>query len=57
MTGLAGAYDLLFEVTPEESQNVNMRAAVNAGIVLPPQAMRMLDAGGNPLVTAVDSSG
>jgi uncharacterized protein (TIGR03435 family) len=57
MTGLAGAYDLLFEVTPEESQIINMRAAVNAGIVLPAQAMSMLDAGGNPLVVAVEQLG
>jgi uncharacterized protein (TIGR03435 family) len=57
MTGLAGAYDLLFQVTPEESQIISMRAAVNAGIALPPQAMSMLDAGGNPLVTAVEQLG
>jgi uncharacterized protein (TIGR03435 family) len=34
-----------------------MRAAVNAGIVLPAQAMSILDAGGNPLVGAVEQLG
>lgn len=57
MTGLTGAYDLVFDVSPEDSQVIGIRAAVNAGVRLPPQAMSLLDAGGNPLIGAVEQLG
>jgi uncharacterized protein (TIGR03435 family) len=57
MTGLTGTYDVVFEVSPEESQVVGIRAAVNAGVRLPPQAMSLLDTGGNPLIVAVEQLG
>lgn len=45
MTGLKGNYDLTLTVTPEDAQMMLVRAAVNAGINLPPQVMRLLDNG------------
>jgi uncharacterized protein (TIGR03435 family) len=57
MTGLTGTYDVVFEVSPEESQVLGVRAAVNAGVRLPPQAMSLLHTGGNPLIVAVDQLG
>jgi uncharacterized protein (TIGR03435 family) len=57
MTGLAGAYDVVFEVSPEESQVIGVRAAVNAGVRLPPQVTSLLDTGGNPLIGAVEQLG
>lgn len=57
MTGLAGTYDFLFEISPEDSQVIGIRAAVNAGIKLPPQALSLLDSGGNPLIVAVEQLG
>lgn len=56
-TGLAGAYDVVFDISPEDSQVIGVRAAVNAGIRLPPQAMSLLDTGGNPLIGAVEQLG
>src|SRR5262245_40402076 len=53
MTGLAGTYDVTFEVSSEESQVLGVRAAVNAGVRLPPQLTSLLDTGGNPLIGAV----
>jgi uncharacterized protein (TIGR03435 family) len=57
MTGLTGTYDLVFEVSPEDSQVIGIRAAVNAGVKLPPQVTGLLDTGGNPLVGAVEQLG
>ena len=45
MTGLNGAYDFALDVTPEDYQNMLIHAAVAAGVVLPPQALRLLDVG------------
>lgn len=56
-TELTGAYDFAFEVTPEEYQTLLIRAAVNSGIVLPPQALRLLDNGGDTLGNAVAQLG
>jgi uncharacterized protein (TIGR03435 family) len=56
MTGLTGTYDLVFEISPEDSQVIGIRAAVNAGVRLPPQALRLLDTG-NPLIVAVEQLG
>ncbi len=56
-TALKGMYDFSFEVTPEEYQTLLIRAAVNSGVVLPPQALRVLDNGGDPLGDAVAQLG
>jgi uncharacterized protein (TIGR03435 family) len=39
------------------SQVLGIRAAVNAGVRLPPQAMSLLDSGGNPLIVAIEQLG
>jgi len=57
MTGLAGVYDFSFDLTPEETQVLGIRAAVYAGVTLPPQVLSLLDTGGNPLVVAVETLG
>jgi uncharacterized protein (TIGR03435 family) len=56
-TGLTGTYDFSFAVTPEEYQTLLIRAAVNSGVVLPPQALRLLDNGGDPLGSALEQLG
>ena len=45
LTGLDGEYDLSFAVTPEDYQAMLIRAAVNSGLTLPPQALRLMDNG------------
>jgi uncharacterized protein (TIGR03435 family) len=42
-TGLTGRYDIVLELAPEDYMPVMIRSAVNSGVVLPPQALRMLD--------------
>jgi uncharacterized protein (TIGR03435 family) len=42
-TGLTKTYDLTLDLTPDEFNAIRVRAAVNAGVTLPPQAMRVLD--------------
>jgi uncharacterized protein (TIGR03435 family) len=44
-TGLVGRYDLALDVTPEDYTAMLIRSAINAGVVLPPPALRALDAG------------
>ena len=43
LTGLTGVYDLTLELTSEDYGAMMIRTAVNAGVVLPPQALRLLD--------------
>jgi len=43
MTKLEGRYDVVFDVAPEDYYPMLIRSAVNAGITLPPQALRLLD--------------
>jgi uncharacterized protein (TIGR03435 family) len=43
MTDLKARYDLDFDVNAEDYQPMLIRAAVNAGVGLPPQALRLLD--------------
>lgn len=57
MTGLTGSYDFSFDVTPEEAQVLGIRAALYAGVVLPPDVLRILDTGGNPLMDAMRQLG
>lgn len=44
MTGLTAQYNFAFDVMPEEYTAMSLRAAVWAGVVLPPEAQKMLDA-------------
>lgn len=49
-TGLTGEYDIVLDIAPEDYTAVLIRSAVNAGVTLPPQALRMLDgANSDPL--------
>jgi uncharacterized protein (TIGR03435 family) len=42
-TGLTKTYDITLELTPDEFNAIRIRSAVNAGVPLPPQAMRLLE--------------
>jgi uncharacterized protein (TIGR03435 family) len=57
LTDLKGTYDFEFTVTPEDTQTLMIRAAVNAGVKLPPQALQLADNGGNPLTGAAEQLG
>lgn len=57
-TGASGRYDVVVKLTPEEYQATLMRSAVNAGLRLPPQVLRMLDLGpANPVGPALGAAG
>ena len=43
MTKTTGRYDMTLDIAPEDYTPMMIRSAVNAGVVLPPQALRMLD--------------
>ena len=43
MTGLTGRYDLGFDINAEDYRPMLIRAAVYAGVKLPPDALRLLD--------------
>jgi len=43
MTDLTGTYDFTLEITAEDYQAMLVRAAVTAGLTLPPDALRLLD--------------
>jgi uncharacterized protein (TIGR03435 family) len=49
MTDLKGSYDFSLDFTEEDYRTMLIRAAVNAGVVLPPQALRLLDGGASPI--------
>ena len=58
MTGLKGVYDLELNISPEDLRAMQIRSAVNAGVSLPPQALRVLDnASGDSLGAALDKLG
>jgi uncharacterized protein (TIGR03435 family) len=42
-TGLTGNYDFKIEITPEDYRTMLIRSAVAAGVVLPPEALKLLD--------------
>ena len=42
-TGLTKSYDITIDLTPEDYNAILIRSAVNAGVPLPPQALRILD--------------
>jgi uncharacterized protein (TIGR03435 family) len=58
LTDLKGNYDLTFKVTQEDYQVMMIRAAVNTGMTLPPQALSLLDNGSaSPLFDAMQQVG
>ena len=57
LTGLKGAYDFSFDVGQQNYQPIMIRAAVNAGVRMPPQALTFMESAGNPLVDAVEQIG
>jgi len=57
LTELKGTYDFEVQFSPEETQTLMIRAAVAAGVQLPPQALRLLDGGGNPIESGADQLG
>jgi uncharacterized protein (TIGR03435 family) len=57
LTELKGTYDFEFNVSPEETQTLMIHAAVAAGVQLPPQALRLLEGGGNPLENGAQQLG
>jgi uncharacterized protein (TIGR03435 family) len=57
-TGLTGRYDLTVKMTREEYDTTLLRSAVSAGIRLPPQVLRALDAApANPVGPALEAAG
>jgi uncharacterized protein (TIGR03435 family) len=49
-TGLTGDYDVVIDIAPEDYTALMIRSAVNGGVAVPPQALRMLDnANADPL--------
>lgn len=58
MTDLKGNYDFALEFSPEDFRGMMIRAAVTAGMNLPPEALKMLDdSSGEALFTAVQTLG
>ena len=45
LTNLTGRYDFTFDITEEDYRNMLIRAGVNRGLALPPEALRLLDTG------------
>jgi uncharacterized protein (TIGR03435 family) len=57
-TGLKGIYDFVLKISPEDLMAMQVRSAINAGVSLPPQALRALDnASGDSLGAALDRLG
>jgi len=42
MTSLTGTYDVTIDLTPEDARAMLMRAAIQAGVTLPPEVLRMV---------------
>jgi len=42
-TDLKGTYDFTVSFTPEDFRAMMIRAAINAGVTLPPEALRLLE--------------
>jgi len=52
---MKATYDFTLEVTPEDMMAMQVRAAIAAGVTLPPEAMRALQASGDSLFAAVQA--
>ena len=48
MTDLKGNYDFSFEVTAEDYRAMLIRSAVVGGVILPPEVLRLVEAGSSP---------
>jgi uncharacterized protein (TIGR03435 family) len=48
MTDLKGSYDFALDITDEDYRVMLIHAGVNAGVSLPPQALRLLDGASTP---------
>ncbi len=58
MTELKGNYDFKMQFAPEDFLAMMMRAAVAAGVALPPEALKLIDASnGDSLFTALETLG
>ncbi len=57
MTGAEGAYDLELAFTPEDYRAMLIRSAVAAGVTLPPEALKLMEASGDSLITALEKVG
>jgi uncharacterized protein (TIGR03435 family) len=57
MTELKGNYDLTLQVTPEDYQAMLIRAGMHAGIVFPPQVVRLAEGNSASLMDAVQEAG
>jgi uncharacterized protein (TIGR03435 family) len=58
MTELKGAYDFKLEFQMEDFRAMRIRAAVAAGVNLPPQALKLLEnASDGPMISAVQTLG
>ena len=57
-TQLKGSYDFVLDLSPEDYTAMLIRSAVGAGVVLPPQALRILDfASGDSLSNGLQKAG
>lgn len=50
-------YDFELEFSPEDFRAMMVRAAIGASVMLPPEAMKMLEASGDSLFNAVQNLG
>ena len=58
LSGLNKTYDFKIPVTADDFNAMNIRAALSAGVSLPPQALRLLDSGSNDsLFTGMEKLG
>lgn len=58
MTDLKASYDFTLEMTPEDYRSMMIRAAIGAGVQLPPEALRRVESvEGNSLFTAIQNLG
>ena len=58
MTGLPGNYDFSLKMTDEDYRAMQIRAAISAGVPLPPQAMKLLEfSSGDSIATALQALG
>lgn len=57
-TNLDGYYDISLELTPEDYRTMMIRAGLNNGVTLPPQALKLLETASNAsLFDAIDRVG
>jgi len=57
MTNLPGRYDLSLNLSPEDYRAMLIRSAINAGVSLPPEALRLLDSSDGSLGAALKPLG